>query len=109
MSPTLDPRPKEHDMNQASSFHSIGIGIATRNGCGDIIEVFYPIVLRAPNAALCQALADTLQYPGGNTHSVIGTAQLAQLLESNAVAEDAELSCTLQKLDSSTQDIIAML
>ncbi|MCP5358094.1 MAG: 2,3,4,5-tetrahydropyridine-2,6-dicarboxylate N-succinyltransferase [Pseudomonadales bacterium] len=91
------------------SFHSIGIGIATRNGQGDIIEVFYPIVRRAPDAALCQALAGTLEYAGGNAHCVIGNTQLTQLLEQSAIAEDAELNAVLRQLDNSRQDIVAML
>ena len=91
------------------SFHSIGIGIATRNGRDEIIEVFYPIVLRAPDAALAQALAGTVQYSGGNTHCVLGQTQLVQLLEQSIIAEDAQLHATLRQLDSSQHDIVVML
>lgn len=91
------------------SFHSIGIGIATRNGRDEIIEVFYPIVLRAPEAALAQAVAGTVHYSAGNTHCVLSNTQLVQLLEQSIVAEDPELHTTLRQLDSSQHDIVVML
>ena len=95
-------------MNQSSSLHSLGIGIATRNSRDEIIEVYYPLVLRDPNSELVEALRSCCAYAGGNVHSVVSEAKLTELLGSPFVAADKALSALLRQLNESTQDVCAM-
>lgn len=60
--------------------HSLGIGIATRNARNDIIEVFYPVVLREPDAHFSAALAMACSYTEGNVALNLAPAQLPALL-----------------------------
>lgn len=96
-------------MNQTPSLHSIGIGIATHNSRSEIIEVYYPVVLRDPSAALVQALAAKLDYTGGNVLKMVNEPQLSALIDTAAVSADQALSKILQQLNESTQDICAMV
>lgn len=100
---------KEDIMKQALSFHSLGFGIATRNSRDEIIEVYYPVVLREPDATLCAAVASALHFEGGNSARVVNEAQLTTIIESAAVASDTALSETLRLLNASAHDVIAML
>jgi len=95
-------------MNQTTSLHSLGIGIATRNSRDEIIEVYYPLVLREPSSELVEALRTCCAYPGGNVLSIISEAQLTALLSSPVVAADKSLSALLRQLNESTQDVCAM-
>ena len=95
-------------MNQTTSLHSLGIGIATRNSRDEIIEVYYPLVLREPRSELVEALRTCCAYPGGNVLSIISEAQLTALLSSPVVAADKSLSALLRQLNDSTQDVCAM-
>lgn len=96
-------------MQPTPTLHSLGIGIATRNGKNDIIEVFYPIVLRAPDTALISALSATLPYSAGNQLLLLSRTHLQHLLATPRIAEDTFLSTTLQQLCESRRDVVAML
>lgn len=96
-------------MTQTSSLHSLGLGIATRNSRDEIIEVYYPLVLRDPNAALVEALSACCDYQGGNVFSILSDAQLNKLLSYATVSGDKSLSELMLKLSESTHDICAML
>lgn len=95
-------------MNQTHSLHSVGIGIATRNRRDEIIEVYYPLVLREPSTALVQALSSCCDYAGGNELRTINANQLIALSSSAAVSADESLSELMQQLHESTQDICVM-
>lgn len=95
-------------MSKALSLHSLGIGIATRNSRDEIIEVYYPLVLRDPSQALAQALCSCCDYQGGNVLSMVSKAQLTALLSSAAVSADKSLSDLLRQLNESTRDVCAM-
>jgi 2,3,4,5-tetrahydropyridine-2-carboxylate N-succinyltransferase len=49
-----------------AGLHSVGLGVGTRNGSGDWLEVFYPQPLLAPSEALQTVLSETLAYSSGN-------------------------------------------
>lgn len=62
--------------------HSLGIGLATRNGRGDIIEVYYPVVLREPDTNFSSALTAAVGYKDGNVAMSLEPARLQALLTS---------------------------
>lgn len=95
-------------MTQVPSLHSLGLGIATRNSRDEIIEVYYPLVLREPNSAHVEALSACCDYQGGNALSVLSTAQLNALLNSSVLTADASLKALLLQLQESTQDVCVM-
>lgn len=95
-------------MNQALPLHSLGFGITTRNSRGEIIEVYYPLVLREPSTALVEALSSCCDYQGGNAFSTISEAQIDALLNSTVVSAHKSLSALLRQMHKSTQDICAM-
>lgn len=47
-------------MSSSTNLHSLGIGLATTNSAGEIIEVFYPRPLLAPDTALSTAICSAL-------------------------------------------------
>lgn len=79
--------------------HSLGLGIATRNRQGDIIEVFYPRPMRAPAAAQLQALAAVMGVDlSTNSVSTASAEQwqlLADRLHQAGFSADAALATAL--------------
>lgn len=94
-------------MNKNLSLHSLGLGVVTRNSQGDIIEVYYPIVLRTPAAAISDALAQAADYKGGNSHHLLSVDHLERLGASNAINEAPELAKIVSQLNAGQRDIIA--
>jgi len=68
-------------MTSTTSLHSLGIGLATRNGRNEIIEVFYPVVLREPSSAFSTALMAVTGYKEGNVALSLAPERLRLLLE----------------------------
>jgi len=68
-------------MPSITPLHSLGIGLATRNARGEIIEVFYPVVMREPSFAFGEALAAATGYTEGNVALSLAPARLQLLLE----------------------------
>ncbi len=96
-------------MSSPLSLHSVGIGIATRNSRDDIIEVYYPLVLRAPSHEVCEALQSILSPGSGNSLQVLSPAQVIQLATSPAFSADAAQARILSQLNNSAHDVVAML
>lgn len=94
-------------MSASSAIHSLGIGIATRNRKDEIIEVYYPLVLRAPAAHLCAAVAAACSYQGGNAQHIIAARDLSTLGAHDSIAADSELAQTITQLSGSKHDVIA--
>lgn len=95
-------------MSQKLSLHSLGLGVVTRNSQGDIIEVYYPIVLRKPAQEISEAIAQAAQYQHGNSHHLISVEQLEKLGTANAIKDSPELSATIAQLNAGQRDIVAM-
>lgn len=96
-------------MTVTTSLHSLGIGIGTRNSRNDLIEVYYPLVLRAPAGELCQALASITGYSGGNEWKELSAQQLDKLASQQAVTQDERVHSLLKSLQSSRQPVIVTL
>lgn len=86
--------------------HSLGIGIGTRNSHDELIEVFYPLVLRSPAMALAQTLANMTDYSEGNSFYELSALQLTRLAQSPEIANDSNLQDLLRSLSNSTQPIL---
>jgi 2,3,4,5-tetrahydropyridine-2-carboxylate N-succinyltransferase len=93
-------------MTIENSLHSIGIGIPTRNKQGEIIEVYYPVVLRAPTLTLNTFI---IQMTGGtarNGFQELTSAQAGMLADDPALAKDDSLRNLLQTLSCSSTPLI---
>ncbi|MES3006232.1 MAG: 2,3,4,5-tetrahydropyridine-2,6-dicarboxylate N-succinyltransferase [Pseudomonadota bacterium] len=88
------------------SLHSLGIGIGTRNSRDELIEVFYPLVLRSPALAPTQALATIAGYSQGNRVHELSAAQLTRLAQLPEIAADSQLQELLRMLSNSTQPVV---
>lgn len=91
-------------MSSPTHLHSLGIGLATRNGRGEIIEVFYPVVLREPTAPLCKLVAEAAGYAGGNVALSIAPARVQALL----TAAPPQALEALQALSGAHTDLTVM-
>ncbi|OGT70641.1 MAG: 2,3,4,5-tetrahydropyridine-2,6-dicarboxylate N-succinyltransferase [Gammaproteobacteria bacterium RIFCSPLOWO2_02_FULL_57_10] len=96
-------------MTVTNSLHSLGIGIGTRNSRDELIEVYYPLVLRAPASELCQALATITGYAGGNEWKELTAQQLDKLTSQQSVVQDERIHAQLKSLQSSRQPVIVTL
>ncbi len=92
-------------MSSPTLLHSLGIGLATRNARNEIIEVFYPVVLREPGADFSAAVAQACGYKEGNVALSLAPAQLQALL---ALAPP-EASGALQALSGATAALTVMI
>jgi len=92
-------------MTSSLSLHSLGIGLGTRNSRGEIIEVFYPIVLREPEPAFAAAVASACGYAGGNAVCTLAPHAAAALTPlAPQPAQDA-----LRQLESASHELTVMI
>ncbi|MDX1490536.1 MAG: 2,3,4,5-tetrahydropyridine-2,6-dicarboxylate N-succinyltransferase [Pseudohongiellaceae bacterium] len=91
----------------SSKIHSLGIGVATLNSKQEVIEVFYPIVMREPDEEFSSALGQIAQYSGGNSSTTLDKEQLKMLGSSALINADSELKALSQKLLTTSQCIVA--
>jgi 2,3,4,5-tetrahydropyridine-2-carboxylate N-succinyltransferase len=92
-------------MTSPLSLHSLGIGIGTRNSRGEIIEVFYAVVLSEPEPAFAAAVAAVSGYTGGNAVCALAPAAASTLVSlAPQTAQD-----TLRKLATASHDLSVML
>ncbi len=92
-------------MTSSHSLHSLGIGLATRNSRGEIIEVFYPIVLREPEPAFAAALAAASGYTGGNAVCALAPDAVSALVP----LAPPHVQDTLRRLTTAAHDLTVML
>jgi 2,3,4,5-tetrahydropyridine-2-carboxylate N-succinyltransferase len=91
-------------MSSTLSLHSLGIGLATHNRRGEIIEVYYPVVLRDPAPAFAAAMAAAAGYKQGNVALGLAPSQLQPLL-TNA---PQDVQSSLQALTGANRDVTVM-
>lgn len=91
-------------MSSTPSLHSLGIGLATHNRRGEIIEVYYPVVLRDPAPAFAAALAAATGYKQGNVALGLAPSQLQPLL-TNA---PQDVQSSLQALTGAHSSVTVM-
>lgn len=100
-------------MTDTNSLHSLGIGIGTYNSRKELIEVYYPLVLRSPAPALSQLLARATGYASGNAVKSLAVEQLASMGHDVAQLEGqldealrGQLRSLLEQLTDSAQPLL---
>lgn len=86
---------------------SIGLGIGTKNGKGEWLEVFYPQPLLNPNEAIIQVLSETLGYKEGNDQFIVSNSVLNKLEVEFRKAGEHEQADIAQACKVTQQPVVA--
>lgn len=92
-----------------AALHSFGLGIGTRNGNGDWLEVYYPRPLLPPGDSLAGALADSLGYDGGNKSIALDDDTLDRLAGALDAAGEADTAAVARGLRGSARTPVAAI
>ncbi len=92
-----------------AALHSFGLGIGTRNGNGDWLEVYYPRPLLSPADSLAGALADSLDYDGGNESIALDDDTLDKLADALDAAGEADTAAVARGLRGSARTPVAAI
>lgn len=91
------------------TLHSFGLGIASLDSQGRIIEVYYPQPLRLPDMAMTEQIAGLCAYQGGNQCITLSPAQVSALKSVSSVVDAAHcLDSVIDALSSTTSTVVAM-
>lgn len=90
-----------------TELYAIGFGVGTQNANGEWLEVFYPQPTLNPSAAVAQAIAEALNYQGGNQAIALENAQLAPLAKALEAAGDSEQAAVVTSLQDSKRPLVA--
>jgi 2,3,4,5-tetrahydropyridine-2-carboxylate N-succinyltransferase len=93
----------------SNSVFAVGFGVGTQNQHGNWLEVFYPAPLLHPPAALIAALADVLDYRGGNAALALDNEQLTALANALRATATAQAEVLDALLDSAQPRVITVL
>lgn len=87
-----------------TQLYAIGLGVGTQNAKGEWLEVFYPTPLLKPSESAINAVAEALDYRGGNATLAIIPEQL------NVIANgDSALAEAAKTLLRSKKPLVAVL
>ncbi|MCP8898620.1 2,3,4,5-tetrahydropyridine-2,6-dicarboxylate N-succinyltransferase [Gilvimarinus xylanilyticus] len=92
-----------------TDLYSVGLGVGTQNSKGEWLDVFYPAPLLAPDANTAKALADTLDYNGGNQIIALSNEQAKTLAQALSAAGNSEQAAVAESLSDSQQPLVATL
>src|SRR5690606_12112129 len=87
---------------------AMAFGVGTHDSQEQWLEVFYPLPLYQPAAALVQAVSTVMRYEGGNQALVPDTAQVRKL-EEELEGIDAAQAELLRKLSGSKRPLVVTL
>lgn len=90
----------------SNSLFAVGFGVGTQNQQGNWLEIYYPAPLLQPSAALAAALAEALDYQGGNVAIALDNARITAL-EAALRKTDAAQAGVLNAFLDSTQPRVA--
>ncbi len=88
---------------------SLGLGIGTKNGKGQWLEVFYPKPVLNPNTTLSNTLAEALDYKGGNDVFAISRPLLNKLEVDLRKAGENEQADIIQSFATTSQPVVITL
>ena len=88
---------------------SLGLGIGTKNGKGQWLEVFYPKPVLNPNTTLSSTLAAALDYKGGNDNFALSRPLLNKLEVELRKAGENEQADVIQSFSTTNQPIVITL
>ncbi len=92
-----------------TTLYSLGLGVGTQNSKGDWLEVFYPKPLLSPNSEITSAVAQVLEYQGGNVAVELTSDQIKALANAIENAGDAELSQMVRTFEQGDKPAVAVL
>lgn len=92
-----------------TSLYSLGLGVGTLNSREQWLEVFYSAPLLNPAAATAKAIADLLEYKGGNQTITILPAQAALIAKALNDAGDTAQAAIAEALSHSNQPLVVTL
>lgn len=91
------------------TLHSFGLGIASLDSQGRIIEVYYPQPLRSPDPAMTTQIAGLCAYQAGNQCINLSPAQISELKSIPSGVDAAHcLDSVIDALSSTTSTVVAM-
>lgn len=93
----------------SEQFFSIGLGIGSQNSKGQWLDVYYPLPVLNPGAALCKALAESLSCEAGNQAISLQKGQLGTLESKLRAAGEAAQADIVQAMKTSSQPLVATL
>lgn len=92
-----------------SKLYSIGLGVGSQNRNGEWLEVYYPQPLLNPNDTTRTALAQILNYTGGNQAIAVSREQMSALTQALDSVGDTEQADITQHLARSERPLVATL
>lgn len=93
-------------MTDTKQLHSYGLGLATRNSNGDIIEVFYPHLALAPDAATGELLRQFLPQDAGACGYVEFKPEQLPDLQRGLSAQQPALQAVIDNMAAGTQPVL---
>jgi len=92
-----------------TDLYALGLGVGTQNAKAEWLEVFYPQPLLKPSAAVASAVAEALDYQGGNQALPLSSDQLSALQAALEAAGDSEQAAIVNSLQNSKRPLVATL
>lgn len=92
-----------------TTLYSLGLGVGTQNSKGEWLEVFYPKPLLAPTSEITTAVAQVLEYQGGNTAVELTSDQIKALADVIDSMGDGELSQMVRTFEQGDKPVVATL
>ncbi len=92
-----------------TDLYALGLGVGTQNAKAEWLEVFYPQPLLKPSAAVASAVAEALDYQGGNQALPLSNDQLSALQTALEAAGDSEQAAIVNSLQNSKRPLVATL
>jgi 2,3,4,5-tetrahydropyridine-2,6-dicarboxylate N-succinyltransferase len=92
-----------------TKLYSVGLGVGSQNRNGQWLDVFYPKPLLNPSDPTSTAIAQTLNYEGGNQAIALTSEQMQPLAEALENAGDTEQANIARAFARSEQPLVATL
>jgi len=90
-------------------FFAIGLGIGTKNGKGNWLEVFYPQPLHKPDHVLAKRIAEAVGHAGGNIAIDVDVDVLMHLVSAAETAGDQALTELVRQFATSKRPMVLTL
>ncbi len=91
-----------------NTIFSLGLGVGSKNSKGEWLDVYYPKPLLNPDTTLVAAVADCLNYQGGNAVIELNAELLAKLADKIA-GLDSQLAEFISRFKTSSQPTVATI
>ncbi|TQV85641.1 2,3,4,5-tetrahydropyridine-2,6-dicarboxylate N-succinyltransferase [Exilibacterium tricleocarpae] len=92
-----------------TKLYSLGLGVGTNNSKGDWLEVFYPQPLLNPDENVSRALADALDYRGGNRAIALDGSKMELLATALENAGNTQQAAIARAFQHSRRPLVATL